>query len=63
MIRINENKLNLRTIMDSGQCFRIYIVEESYYVTVYDVVAMNKWVRAYHVKSEGAYFFNCSKDE
>lgn len=63
MIRINENELNLRTIMDSGQCFRIYIVEESYYITVYDIVAMSKYVRVYHVKSECAYFFNCSKDE
>ena len=63
MIRISENELNLRTIMDSGQCFRIFIVEESYFVTVYDVVTMNKYVRVYHVKSEGAYFFNCSKDE
>lgn len=52
MIRISENELNLRTIMDSGQCFRIFIVEESYFVTVYDVVTMNKYVRVYHVKSE-----------
>ena len=55
MIRISENELNLRTIMDSGQCFRIFIVEESYFVAVYDVIAMNKYVRVYHVKSEGAY--------
>ena len=63
MIRISENELNLRTIMDSGQCFRIFIVEESYFVAVYDVIAMNKYVRVYHVKSEGAYFFNCDKSE
>lgn len=63
MVRISESKLNLRTIMDSGQCFRMFIVEESYFLTVYDIVAMNKYVRVYHVKSEGAYFFNCSKDE
>lgn len=49
--------------MDSGQCFRIFIVEESYFVAVYDVIAMNKYVRVYHVKSEGAYFFNCDKSE
>lgn len=49
--------------MDSGQCFRIFAVEESYFVAVYDVIAMSKYVRIYHIKSEGAYFFNCDKDE
>lgn len=63
MIRVNESELNLKTIMDSGQCFRIFSVEDSYFAAVYDVLAMNKYVRVYHVKSEGAYFFNCDKEE
>lgn len=63
MVRVNDREFNLRKIMNSGQCFRIFIVEERDDITTYDVLSMDHFVRVYHVHSEGAYLFNCTDDE
>lgn len=50
---------NLRTIMDSGQCFRIFEPEYN----VFDVLSMDNWVRVYYDESNGIYTFDCPSDQ
>ena len=50
---------DLRTIMDSGQCFRIFEPEHN----VFDVLATDMWVRVYYNEKMGVYFFDCSELE
>lgn len=55
----NPAHFNLRTIMNSGQCFRIFEPEPN----VYDVLAADKWVRVYHDAATKTYTFDCSSQE
>ena len=50
---------DLRTIMNSGQCFRIFEPEHN----VFDVLAMDMWVRVYYDEQMGIYTFDCSELE
>ena len=50
---------NLRTIMNSGQCFRIFEPEHN----VFDVLSMDKWVRVYYDEHTDTYSFDCSYGE
>lgn len=50
---------NLKTIMNSGQCFRIFEPRPN----VYDVLSMDKWVRVYHATILNTYTFDCPDDE
>lgn len=55
MVRINDFELRLENIA--------VIVEKTYFLTVYDILCIDKSVRIYHVHSECACFFKCSQDE
>lgn len=60
MVRLeNSEHFNLRTIMNSGQCFRIFEVEPN----VFDIISMNRWVRIRYDTLTGAYIFNCPTEE
>lgn len=61
MIKVSKENLNIETIMNSGQCFRIFVAEKSYYMTVYDVLSMDHFVRVYDICSERFYYFSCSE--
>lgn len=50
---------DLRTIMNSGQCFRIFEPEPN----VFDVLSMDRWVRVYYNEDKGIYLFDCSESE
>ena len=51
----NPAHFNLQTIMNSGQCFRIFEPR----LDVYDVLSMDKWVRVYHAAILNMYTFDC----
>lgn len=55
----NPTHFNLRTIMSSGQCFRIFEVEPN----LFDVLSMNHWVRIAYDDKNNVYFFYCDEDE
>ena len=55
----NPQYFNLKTIMNSGQCFRIFEVRPN----VFDVISMDKWVRVYHATILNMYTFDCPDDE
>lgn len=55
----NPSHFNLRTIMNSGQCFRIFEPEHN----VFDVLAMDIWVRVFYDEDANTYTFNCSDVE
>ena len=55
----NPAHFNLQTIMNSGQCFRIFEPMPD----VYDVLAAGKWVRVYHDAATKTYTFDCSSQE
>lgn len=55
----NPEHFNLRTIMNSGQCFRIFEVESN----VFDVISMDRWVRVHHDVPTNTYFFDCIAEE
>lgn len=57
MKKIIKN-LDLRTIADSGQCFRFYEVKDN----VFDVYTTDKHLRIYKI-SKNAFDFKCSKKE
>ena len=60
MVRLeNPAHFNLRTIMNSGQCFRIFEVEPN----VFDVLSRNQWVRVYYEAPNDAYYFDCDDEE
>ena len=56
---INPSHFNLRTIMNSGQCFRIFEPEHN----VFDVLSMDRWVRTYYDRDTNTYTFDCSYGE
>lgn len=56
---INPTHFNLRTIMNSGQCFRIFESE----LNVFDVLSMDRWVRVYYEETPNTYTFDCPDDE
>lgn len=56
---INPTHFDLRTIMNSGQCFRIFEPEHN----VFDVLAMDIWVRVFYDEDTNTYTFNCSDIE
>ena len=51
----NPAHFNLQTIMNSGQCFRIFEPRPD----VYDVLSVDKWVRVYHAAILNMYTFDC----
>lgn len=55
----NPAHFNLRTIMNSGQCFRIFEPEHN----VFDVLAMDCWVRVFYDENTNTYAFDCSEVE
>lgn len=55
----NPAHFNLRTIMNSGQCFRIFEPEHN----VFDVLSMDHWVRVYYNEDTNTYAFDCSNVE
>ena len=60
MVRLeNPTHFDLRTIMNSGQCFRIFEVASN----VFDVISMNNWVRIHHNTRDNIYTFCCTAEE
>ena len=60
MVRLeNPSHFNLRTIMNSGQCFRIYEVMPN----VFDVSSIDHWVRIFYDKENNIYNFDCDENE
>lgn len=60
MVRFeNLTHFNLRTIMNSGQCFRIFEPMPN----VFDVLSMDHWVRIYYNAENNIYFFDCTIEE
>ena len=55
---INIKNFNLRTIANSGQCFRINEIEEN----IFNVQTLNKFVRVIKITND-IYDFKCSKTE
>lgn len=55
----NPAHFNLRTIMNSGQCFRIFEPIPN----VFDVLSLNKWVRVYYYAPTNIYLFDCDDEE
>lgn len=55
----NPAHFNLRTIMNSGQCFRIFEPTPN----VFDIISMDWWVRVYYDVPTSTYFFDCTVEE
>lgn len=56
---VNPQHFDLRAIMNSGQCFRIFEPEPN----VFDVLSMDKWIRIYHDTISNRYTFDCLDNE
>ena len=52
MVKISDNKLDLKEISKALCGVDISIVEENYFITVFNVLAEDQYVRVYHVHSE-----------
>lgn len=63
MVKISDNKLDLKEISKALCGVNISIVEENYFITVFNVLAEDQYVRVYHVHSECSYFFKCTNEE
>ena len=60
MVKIeNPAHFDLRTIMNSGQCFRIFEVEPN----VFDVLSGSSWVRVIYDEANNTYNFDCDDIE
>lgn len=60
MFVLNSPKyFDLQTIMNSGQCFRIFEPQPN----VYDILSMDKWVRVHHATIFNWYVFDCPDDD
>lgn len=60
MVRFeNSVHFELRTIMNSGQCFRIFEVGPN----IFDVISMNNWVRIHHNTRDNIYTLCCTVEE
>lgn len=55
----NPEHFDLKTIADSGQCFRIFQVEDN----TFDVLSMDLWVRVYYKPETNTYIFDCEDIE
>lgn len=55
----NPEHFDLKTIADSGQCFRIFQVEDN----TFDVLSMDLWVRVYYQPETNTYIFDCEDIE
>lgn len=55
---VRPEHFNLRTIMNSGQCFRIFEPEHN----VFDVLSMDNWARVYYDEPNDTYTFDCPSD-
>ena len=55
----NPTYFDLKTIADSGQCFRIFQIEDN----VFDVLSMDKWVRVWRDPQKNIYVFGCEDEE
>lgn len=56
---VNPKHFDLKTIMNSGQCFRIFEVRPN----VYDVLSIDKWVRITHAPINNWYVFDCPNED
>lgn len=60
MVKLKDlSHFNLRTIMNSGQCFRIFEPMSN----VFDVISMDQWVRVHYDTLTDTYIFDCSAEE
>lgn len=55
----NLEHFDLKTIADSGQCFRIFQVEDN----IFDVLSMDRWIRVWHEPQKNIYVFGCEDEE
>ena len=55
----NPEHFDLKIIADSGQCFRIFQVEDN----TFDVLSMDLWVRVYYKPETNIYIFDCEDIE
>ena len=55
----NPTHFNLRTIMNSGQCFRITEPMPN----MFDIISMEQWIRVIYDTLNDIYFFDCSVEE
>lgn len=55
----NPTYFDLKTIADSGQCFRIFQIEDN----VFDVLSMDKWIRVWYDPQKNIYVFGCEDEE
>lgn len=63
MVKISDDKLDLKELSRTSCKVNISVVEESYFITVFDVQTEYRCVRVYYVRSECSYFFKCTDDE
>lgn len=56
---VDPKHFDLKTIMNSGQCFRIFEVRPN----VYDVLSIDKWVRITHAPINNWYVFDCPNED
>lgn len=59
MIKVSGYELNLHTIMNSGQCFRIFEIKEH----EYDLLSGNYAVHVIFEPSSNCYLFDCPDHE
>lgn len=60
MVRLeNPKHFDLKTIMNSGQCFRIFEVGPN----LFDVISMDNWVRVSYGGQDNTYWFDCTAEE
>lgn len=60
MVRLeNPKHFDLKTIMNSGQCFRIFEVGPN----LFDVISMDNWVRVSYGEQDNTYWFDCTAEE
>lgn len=63
MIKINAEELNLHTIMESGQCFRMSIASQCDRCIWYNILSTDKFIRACHVNEENLVYLDCTDKE
>ena len=60
MVVLNNLKhFDLKTIADSGQCFRIFQVGDN----IFDVLSMDQWIRVWYDPQKNIYVFGCEDEE
>lgn len=63
MITVSADILNLQAIMDSGQCFRVSVVDETLHDKIFQISSMDKVLRATYYYDTDCNVFDCTQKE